>query len=651
MASKKKVLTSVVALGTAAALTLGGTFAWQSINQTALNEASDVINPGGRLHDDFDGSNKDIYVENFTDPDNGGQDIFARIHLEEYFEIIMNYGVEGVEKSTVLLGSKEENTDEATMAAQPYTYTYEIYKFDGNKNEDGSFRAAVKDDTSWWNWSVGNENSAEKYYMPTFNLNKDSLVADTNGNYVDAVGGISSRDGTQYENYVEYAAGDEKTDTEIYDGDSNDADEVGTDFENLANYAANIVTRENQTHAAKLLDDTTALISMEEYLALGQDTGNYWVYDTDGWVYWANPIKPGETTGRLLDGIALNQVMDDTWYYAINVVAQFVTANDVGKADGTGFYDTENGTAPSENAETLLRNIGVELGESAVEPEPDPEPDEKDTTAPTFVSAENPSGSNNSMTWNMTISGLSTGDFPLTLKGYYLDSEDSPISGEPYFTSEIIVEEDAVSANITCADQYTVSFNDGSGTYDADTGTLNLSYHWMTGNVGKYAALTVTDASGNTGSLPNSVWVASGRGCFTAGTQVSSPNGMVNIEDIAAGDQVYSLDLASGEKVAVTVLKVHDQWVNDEFYHITVGSETITATPEHLFYVDGEWVEARALSVSDTLVSMNGAADTAITAIVYEKLDTPITVYNLTVSGDHNFLITGNELVTHNVSK
>ena len=82
MAKKKKLVTAVVAVATAAALTLGGTFAWQSISQTALNEASDVINPGGRLHDDFyiddNGNyNADIYVENFAE-----DEIFARVRLE-----------------------------------------------------------------------------------------------------------------------------------------------------------------------------------------------------------------------------------------------------------------------------------------------------------------------------------------------------------------------------------------------------------------------------------------------------------------------------------------------------------------------------------------------------------------------------------------
>ena len=74
MTSKKKIAASVGAVGLAAVIALGGTFAWQSISQQALNETMATINPGGRLHDDFNGSNKDVYVENFTED---GTAIFA----------------------------------------------------------------------------------------------------------------------------------------------------------------------------------------------------------------------------------------------------------------------------------------------------------------------------------------------------------------------------------------------------------------------------------------------------------------------------------------------------------------------------------------------------------------------------------------------
>ena len=98
--NKKKAATTATALALAGLMLFGGTYAWQSISQTALNEASDVINPGGRLHDDFNGENKDVYVENFAE-----DDIYARIRLDEYFEIVQKVG--STEKVHTIAGSKD----------------------------------------------------------------------------------------------------------------------------------------------------------------------------------------------------------------------------------------------------------------------------------------------------------------------------------------------------------------------------------------------------------------------------------------------------------------------------------------------------------------------------------------------------------------
>ena len=312
MAVTKKKASAVAAVAVAAALALGGTFAWQSISQTALNEASDIVNPGGRLHDDFDGSNKDVYVENFAD-----DRIFARVKLQEYFEFVMNPDTD-VEKAITVAGEKADDG----------TVTYATHYF-GQENATDE----------WWEWATGGSTT----YMPTFNKNKDSLKADVNGTYES-----TDEDGNRYADYVKYADGEEVTAYATYDADSNSVEDE-------------TVNEVEETHTAKSTLGAT-LMSMQEWINAGFQPGDYWVYDSDGWVYWANAIEPGTATGLLLDGIEPAQVFDDSWYYAINVVAQFVTADDLGRGQGTGFYSTEDGnTAPTDEALALLEAIGVDV--------------------------------------------------------------------------------------------------------------------------------------------------------------------------------------------------------------------------------------------------------------------------------------------------
>ncbi len=363
MAMNNKKKKTIAAVATAAVLLLGGTFAWQSISQTALNEASDVVNPGGRLHDDFyidsNGEyNSDIYVENFAD-----DDIFARVKLEEYMEIVMNKGlaaetVETVVGSKTLKEGATANSD--ATAANIYDYEYVPHYFDQENKTD-----------KHWTWTTGDAESGQVYYMPTFNKNKDSLVADRNGMYVDRIGGISDRRQEQYTDWKEWNAGEFDEAEAIYDADRNQNDEVGYDFENLTAYIDedNIITK-TENHETKAVGTTNRLISIDDWMTLrdnGEDTSNYWVYDTDGsgWVYWTSPIEAGESTGLLLDKIELNHVMDDSWYYAINAVGQFVTKDDI-----TGFYDEQEGMAPSDAALDLLEEIGAVTDEDDVE-EPD----------------------------------------------------------------------------------------------------------------------------------------------------------------------------------------------------------------------------------------------------------------------------------------
>ena len=341
--ARQKRRRAVVASVAAAAILLGGTFAWTSISQQAKNETIVEINPGGRLHDDFDGSNKDVYVENFNSKDDpAAVSIYARIRLDEYMEIGQDAGKDPAD----LTGTKKADPVKGVGTfGKDQTHTWRTYK----PGTGGSLKNADNISDTYWNLSFGNY-TTEKYYIPTFNKNKDSLAADINGTYE----GTEEGDDIRYDDYKVYGAGDKESGFEYFDWDSDTVDEPldvkpgdfgynGGIIEDTAmpiDSADILKSKVEMEHWAKKITYTAEVITMDEWKALEEDqqVGNFWVYDDDGWAYWAQPIKPGETTGLLLNGIEMKKIPDDSWYYAIHVIGQFVTASDLTAFETKGTF-------------------------------------------------------------------------------------------------------------------------------------------------------------------------------------------------------------------------------------------------------------------------------------------------------------------------
>lgn len=309
---RRKTFVSVTAVLVALAILLTGTFAWVSISQEALNEKLEDSNPGGRLHDDYDGTNKDVYVENF-----GAAPIFARIRLDEYMEIGAGAGLkDGDEgygtKSVTKVGNQAADINDTS------TWTTHIPNADDTALCDKGFHDYIE-------WTMGGSTT----YMPTFNKNKDSLKSDINGTFAGPDEDVNTKE-DQYADYIDYSdpANASKTDDAVYDNDDNNVDEGDAAVE------PDNITKKEETHEVQTTLDATVL-TMEEWKAMGSPMGNYWVYDTDGWAYWALPIQPGKATGLLLDGLTEKDTPQERWYYAINVVAQFATAEDIDKLENT----------------------------------------------------------------------------------------------------------------------------------------------------------------------------------------------------------------------------------------------------------------------------------------------------------------------------
>ncbi|MCL1810073.1 MAG: hypothetical protein FWG42_09965 [Clostridiales bacterium] len=78
------------------------------------------------------------------------------------------------------------------------------------------------------------------------------------------------------------------------------------------------------------------IISAADFLAAAKADPEFakgftgWIYDTDGYAYWSQPLLPGEATGLLLNGVGLAQVLEhEEYYYAIDVILEAVDIKDI----------------------------------------------------------------------------------------------------------------------------------------------------------------------------------------------------------------------------------------------------------------------------------------------------------------------------------
>ena len=403
-AIKRKVIIAYITIVIAALILLSGTLAWQSYNQEALNEVLSTVNPGGRLHDDFvditfgiDQTpahetmtfSKDVYVENFTSYASNGVQIYARVRLDEYMELGANAGL-----------LDENNQKAANNEAEPVVPGASL-------TDKTTWKTHIPDDPDdpfhkYWNWNLG----GQTYYMPTFNKNNNSVKADINGTF--------RNNFKDYEDYAGISASP--------DDDVNEKTYSATYYD-AAKEETYTVT---ETHTVNQTIDGS-VITMQQWLEeKNQAPGNYWVYDTDGWAYWANPIDPETATGLLLNGISrTTEIINEDWYYGINVVAQFITGDDIGYDDGSGFYHEESGSVPTDNALLLLSSIGVEV--------PIKVSDEDGLHAALDCGGRIVLENNISVTRNLVVTKKTTFD----MNGYRISNE-SPISGADNKTGSLI---------------------------------------------------------------------------------------------------------------------------------------------------------------------------------------------------------------------
>lgn len=141
--------------------------------------------------------------------------------------------------------------------------------------------------------------------------------------------------------------------------------------------------------------------------------------------------------------------------------------------------------------------------------------------------------------------------------------------------------------------------------------------------------------------------------CFSAGTTVATPTGLIAIENIQVGDLVLAYDQYSGQVIAkpVTDLIRPDP---KPTYSLTVQSptgesETIRATDDHpWFTAEHTWVETKNLKAGDFIETATGR-DFRLVSVKLSGLTEQ--TYNLTVADVHTFMVGENHLVVHNCAE
>lgn len=174
-------------------------------------------------------------------------------------------------------------------------------------------------------------------------------------------------------------------------------------------------------------------------------------------------------------------------------------------------------------------------------------------------------------------------------------------------------------------------------------GTTDKCLYSLSENSSYMLKVKITDKSGNSVIAEKTAGVS----CFLSGTQVLTEEGMRNIEKIKVGDKVYAINIDNNERELKEVTSVFNG-KTDETYELTIGDEIVKTTPKHQFYiVDKGWIRAYELEEGDQIVAKDNS-NLVIQKIEHKFYEEPISVYNLTIEGDHNYLITKYELLVHN---
>ena len=142
-----------------------------------------------------------------------------------------------------------------------------------------------------------------------------------------------------------------------------------------------------------------------------------------------------------------------------------------------------------------------------------------------------------------------------------------------------------------------------------------------------------------------------GVGCFVPGTEISTPNGKTQIQDLKVGDEVYSVNTSNDQLVPEKILDIYTVPAVKTMKVILSSGTTLLVTEEHPFYdpLSKSYKPIKEFKQGDkVLVSEDSAVtEETISSIGFAPSYDGNTVYNMHVSGPFlNYLADG--VLVHN---
>jgi len=125
--------------------------------------------------------------------------------------------------------------------------------------------------------------------------------------------------------------------------------------------------------------------------------------------------------------------------------------------------------------------------------------------------------------------------------------------------------------------------------------------------------------------------------CIAEGTWVATPHGPTPVEALAVGSQVDAFDVVTQTRTVAVVLRT-----DASYAEVVRRLGALRATPEHPVWAGGAWVPLGEVPAGATLLGV----DLAPLAAAEPVLDTPATVYDLTVSPPNTYFAGG--VLVHN---